>query len=368
MGDRVDSIVIGAGVVGLAIARQLAASGREVLVLERNPGIGQETSSRNSEVIHAGLYYPEGSLKARLCVAGKTMLYQYCEARGIEYRRCGKLIVAAGSGQTVALKNLQRQGIVNGVDDLTLLSKSELSDIEPEVRGHAALLSPSTGILDSHSLMLCLQADLESLGGSVVCRTSAAGGMIRRSKLLVDVVSGDTSMTVETSTLVNAAGLGAYEFARRLQGFPQHLVPQIHYAKGNYFSYQGPNPFRRLVYPLPSQGGLGIHATMDLAGQLRFGPDVEWVSQVDYSISSDRARSFQRAIRSYWPGLPDDSLAPAYCGIRPKLCGPGEPAVDFCIQGPSEHGIPGMFQLFGIESPGLTAALAIAEYISHSLK
>ena len=352
----VECIVVGAGVVGLAIARTLARSGREVLVLEGGTGIGQGTSSRNSEVVHAGLYYTPNSMKARLCVAGREQLYAYCDARGVPYDRMGKLIVATSEAELPALGRVAAAAAANGVT-LTRLTAQQAQAMEPALHCVAALHSPCTGIIDSHALMLAYQGELEEAGGTVVCRAPVRGGAASGGYTLD--VGGAEPMTLTCRVLVNAAGLHAPALARAL-GLP---APPAFMAKGSYYSLQGRAPFRRLVYPVPEPGGLGVHLTLDLGGQARFGPDVEWVTAEEYDVDPRRADGFYAAIRRYWPGLPDGALTAGYAGIRPKITGPGEPAADFRIDGPASHGRGGLVQLFGIESPGLTASLAIGDYV-----
>ena len=362
-----DVAVIGAGVVGLAVARALALAGREVLVLEAERATGTITSSRNSEVIHSGLYYPPGSLKARLCVEGREALYAYCAERGVAARRCGKVIVASSEGDGDKLVALAANGRANGVSDLVLMTPDELRTLEPEVVGHSALLCPMTGIVDSHALMQALQHDLEQASGSVCLATPVLGGRVAPAMSLR--LGGAEPAVVEPRVTVNAAGLAAPDLMGRLAGFPPAHAPRAYYAKGNYFALTGRSPFRRLVYPLPEPGGIGIHATIDLAGEVRFGPDVEWVDRPDaYAVDPARAVRFYEAIRRYWPALPEGALQPAYAGIRPKLGGPGTPASDFVVQDVETHGIPGLVNLFGIESPGLTSCLAIGSYVAERIE
>lgn len=358
--DRVQCVVAGAGVVGLAVARTLALAGYEVVVLEAEGAIGTGTSSRNSEVIHAGIYYPTGSVRARLCVAGREMLYRYCAERGIEHRRTGKLIVATDPTQNARLDAIAAQAAANGVDDLRRLTAAEARALEPELACTAALLSPSTGIIDSHGLMLALQGEAEDKGAMIAFHSPLAAARVTAGGIEL-TVGGDEPSTLMADMLVNAAGHGAWAVARAIHGLPAHHVPPRHLAKGNYFALsQGRSPFSRLVYPVPEDGGLGVHLTLDLGGQARFGPDVEWCESLDYTMDPARGERFYDSIRRYWPALPGGALVPAYCGIRPKLTGPGQPAADFVIQGPADHGVPGLVNLFGIESPGLTSCLAIA--------
>jgi L-2-hydroxyglutarate oxidase LhgO len=350
-------------VVGLAVARALALRGRETLILEAEGAIGTETSSRNSEVIHAGIYYPAGSAKARFCVAGKRLLYEYCDARGVEHRRCGKLIVAADEGQIPALQAIERTAGANGVADLTWLDAAQLQALEPELQAVTALCSPSTGIVDSRGFMLALQGDFESAGGVIALRSPVVRG--RCDDRLIHLEAGNEEpLDLAASVVVNCAGLHAQAVSRCIEGVPPSSIPPEYFAKGNYYTLQTRAPFRRLVYPVPEPGGLGVHLTLDLAGQARFGPDVEWVTRLDYTVDPTRAERFYAAIRRYWPGLPDGSLQPGYAGIRPKLSGPRDPAADFLIQGSEVHGVPGLVNLYGIESPGLTSALAIAAHVA----
>jgi L-2-hydroxyglutarate oxidase LhgO len=360
--EEIDCVVVGAGVVGLAVARALALAGREVLVLDAAEGIGTETSSRNSEVIHAGIYYPAGSLMARSCVEGKHLLYAYCRERGLPHANCGKLIVATDEEEAGKLLSIQARAAANGVPDLRLLTRAEALAMEPALACTAALHSPSTGIIDSHAYMLSLQGDAENAGATFVFHSPVLSGRATEEGIEIDV-GGAEPMRLRARTLVNSAGLHAPRLARAIEGMPAGLVPGSFYAKGNYFTLTGRNPFSRLIYPVPVPGGLGTHLTIDLGGQARFGPDVEWVEEIAYEVDPDRARGFYAAIRRYWPELKDGALAPGYSGIRPKTVPPGAPAQDFVIQGPAEHGVPGLVHLFGIESPGLTASLALAERV-----
>jgi len=363
--DRVDCVVIGAGVVGLAVARALALSGREVLVLEACSAIGTQTSSRNSEVIHGGMYYPTGSLKAQLCVRGNRLLYDYCAARGVAHRRCGKLIVATNVDQLAQLQRIAQQAQANGVADLCWLEAGAAQALEPALHCVGALQSPSTGIVDSHGLMLSLLADLENSGGVLALNSPLA--LAECAKGAIELVAADGTRLTARS-VVNAAGLQAPALAARFAGLDARHVPSAHFAKGNYFALAGRSPFVRLIYPVPEAAGLGVHLTLDLGGQARFGPDVQWVgSPDDTQVAPERSTAFYAEIRRYWPDLPDGALVPAYAGIRPKISGPGEPARDFCIQGPQDHGVPGLVNLFGIESPGLTSCLAIAEVVGDLL-
>lgn len=362
MSDTLDSVVIGAGVVGLAIARELALAGHEVVVLEKNQRIGEETSSRNSEVIHAGLYYPTGTLKAKLCVEGKDALYRYCEEKGVPFDRCGKIVVAVEQQQAARLEGVARQARTNGVE-VEELGTEALARLEPEVRGTRALWSPSTGIVDVHALMLALEGDLEAAGGMVALGASVERTAVGEHGIDVEVDTDGEPSKVVARLVVNAAGLHASRVARRCTGVPDYSVPETRYARGSYFVCHAPSPFRHLVYPLPVDGGLGIHATLDLAGRVRFGPDVEWIDEIDYSLDPGREADFYDSIRTYWPALPDGSLAPGYVGVRPKLSGPGEPAADFRIEAAHASRRATLIHLFGIESPGLTSALAIGSLV-----
>lgn len=364
--DRVDCIVVGAGVVGLATARELALRGREVIVLEAEAEIGTHTSSRNSEVIHAGIYYPTGSLKAELCVSGKAMLYEYCRAKDIRHRRIGKLIVAVSADEAGILDKYQEQAMANGVDDLAWLDADEIARMEPELRCVTGLFSPSTGIVDSHELMVSLTGDIEAAGGAVVCRSRVTEIEPSRDGFSV-LVAADENYRLAAGSLVNSAGLWAPAVANTIGGIDPRAVPDAYFAKGHYFTLSGKAPFSHLVYPVAGKAGLGVHLTLDTAGQGRFGPDVQWIDEVEYSFDGARKADFAAAIRRYYPGLDDARLTEGYTGIRPKLCGPGADPEDFVIQGPDANGIDGLVQLFGIESPGLTASLAIAERVAERL-
>jgi len=359
--DSVECVVVGAGAVGLAIARALALAGREVAILEAEEAIGTHTSSRNSEVIHAGIYYAKDSLKARACVRGKQRLYEYCVRHGIPHARCGKLIVATDEAQLPRLEAIQRQAHANGVTDVVWMTREQALALEPELRCAAALYSPSTGVIDSHALMLGYLGDAEANGAMLALNSRLEQACVRDGGFELQVRG---SQPVLARHLVNSAGLTAPGVALRIEGYPAAHAPRELYAKGNYYSLGRRSPFSRLIYPVPEPGGLGVHVTLDLAGQARFGPDVEWVDRIGYEVDPRRAERFYAAIRRYWPGLPDGALAPGYCGIRPKISGPGEPAADFVIQGPADHGVPGLVHLFGIESPGLTASLALADDVA----
>ena len=366
MTSSVECIVIGAGVVGLAVARALAMSGREVLVVEKAPLIGSETSSRNSEVIHAGIYYPAGSLKARLCLAGRRALYDYCAARGIPFRKTGKLIVATDEAELATLAAIRDKAMANGVDDLVFLTAAEVRALEPALRVAGALLSPSTGIIDSHALMLALQGEAEAYGATIALKAPVLGVDVTAGGFRLSI-GGAEPMELDTRMLVNAAGLGAPALARRMRAVPPGTIPRDYLCKGSYFTLAAKSPFSRLIYPVPEAAGLGVHLTLDLGGSMRFGPDVEWVDQIDYRVDPNRALKFYAAIRRYWPDLEDGALQPAYSGIRPKISGPGEAAADFMIAGPQSHGVAGLVNLFGIESPGLTASLAIGAAVAAHL-
>jgi L-2-hydroxyglutarate oxidase LhgO len=358
--DEVEAVVIGAGVIGLAAARALALAGHEVIVLEKAYTIGFETSSRNSEVIHGGLYYPKGSLKAVSCVEGRHRLYDYCRDHGVPHSRLGKLIVATEAAEIPGVEKIEAAARANGVEDLEWLSASEAQRLEPELRCVRALLSPSTGIIDSHALMLAYQGQAEAAGAFVAFRAPVLSGRVLPDGFELSV-GGDDPATIRCRLLVNAAGLYAPALAQAIEGVPRDTIPPAYFCRGCYFTLTGRTPFRRLIYPVPVPGGLGVHITLDLAGQARFGPDVEWIGEVDYSVNPRRADSFYDAVRRYWPGLRDGALQPGYAGIRPKISGPNEPAADFLVQGPAAHGVPGLVNMYGIESPGLTSSLPLAD-------
>ena len=363
--DDLDCAVIGGGVVGLAVARALALAGREVMVLEAEGAIGTGTSSRNSEVIHAGIYYPQASLKARLCVEGKQLLYAYAEARGVPHRRCGKLIVATSTEQVAQLEAIRLKAAANGVDDLETISAAQAVALEPQLRCMAALVSPSTGIVDSHALMLSLLGDLENAGGMLALKSAVKRADLEEGGIVLTAHDGTR---LRCRSVVNAAGLGAPDLARHFGGLVTETVPTAYFAKGNYFTLSGRAPFGRLVYPVPEPGGLGVHLTIDLGGQAKFGPDVQWVSSPDdLVVDPARGDAFYAEVRKYWPALPDGALIPGYAGMRPKISGPGDPAADFRIDGSRAHGVRGLVNLFGIESPGLTSSLAIGRHVADLL-
>jgi len=361
-----DILVIGAGVVGLAIARSLSRRGHGVIVAEKTGGIGNGVSSRNSEVIHAGMYYPTDSLRARHCVNGRRMLYEFCESHGVPHKKCGKLIVATNDLEQAKIEGIYEQGIANGVEGLSFLTGEEARTLEPNLFCTGAVLSRETGIVDSHALMLALQGDLESAGGMIAFHAPVE--RIAQNGTGWNVhVGGAEPTEIAVDAVVNAAGLGAQGIARATENYPPERVPPLVLAKGNYFGCLGKPAFSRLIYPAPVDGGLGTHVTLDLAGRMRFGPDVEWIEREIYEVDPGRAESFYASIRRYWPGLPDGALVPDYSGIRPKLTGPGEKAADFMIDGPGEHGLSGLAHLFGIESPGLTSCLSLAEDVAERL-
>jgi L-2-hydroxyglutarate oxidase LhgO len=359
---KVEAVVVGAGVIGLAIARALALRGAQVVLLEKEGAIGTSTSSRNSEVVHSGIYYEPESLKARLCVHGRRRLYRYCTERGVPYRQCGKLIVATGPGEDDYLGHLLERAETNGVEGIELIGAARLKNLEPQIEGTSALLSPCTGIVDSHALMLSYQADAEAAGCTTVFRTPVVAATVAGRKIQLKT-GGREAAELEADLVVNAAGLDAWGFSDSLTGLDPTTIPAKYLAKGNYFALPGArSSFRHLIYPVPEPGGLGIHLTLDLAGQARFGPDVEWVDGIDYKVDESRGKRFDAAIRRYWPGLPNGALESAYSGIRPKTAAAGP--CDFVIQGSKHTGHPGYIALYGIESPGLTASLAIGEHVA----
>lgn len=364
--DEVECIVVGAGVIGLACAGAIARSGKEVLVLEAESAIGTQTSSRNSEVIHAGIYYQPGSLKAELCRRGKHQLYAFAKERGIPFRNTGKLVVAVSQAQVGKLEALKRNAAANNVTDLELLCQSQVSILEPAVKCEAALLSPSTGIVDSHAFMLALSGELEAHGGMIVLNTGVMACEVQDHGIVVTIGNEDETQ-LRARHLVNCAGLMAPTVARTMRGIDGRSIPRSRYAIGHYYRLSGHSPCQRLVYPLPEPGGLGIHLTVDLGGQARFGPDVRWIDKIDYSFDDSRFDEFVSAIRTYLPDLPSDQLSSDYTGIRPKIAAAGQPSADFCIDGEDVHGARGVVNLYGIESPGLTASLAIGDYVANMI-
>ncbi|WP_028535736.1 NAD(P)/FAD-dependent oxidoreductase [Paludibacterium yongneupense] len=362
--ETLDCVVVGAGVIGLACARLLSRSGREVVIVERESAFGCGISARNSEVIHAGLYYPAGSFKSRLCISGRPQLYRFCQEHAVAHARPGKLVVACDDAQAQQLGDIHRNAQACGVNDLRRIGPDELAELEPALHARAALLSPSTGIVDSHGLMAALLHDAERHGAMLAVQSPLVAGRIDTAGRIVLTVGEESgTMDVACRTLINAAGLSAPRLAAAIAAYPRQALPQARMAKGSYFSLRGKPPFSHLIYPIPVPGGLGTHLTLDLAGQARFGPNVRWIQEEDYRVDPAEADAFYAAIRTYWPGLPDGALDPAYAGIRPKISGPGEAAADFLIDGPQRHGIPGLVNLFGMESPGLTASLAIADHV-----
>jgi len=359
-------LVVGAGVVGLAVARQAALAGHDVVVAEATGGIGNGISSRNSEVLHGGMYYPTGSRRAQHSINGRRLLYTYCAAHGVDTRKCGKLIVATNDAELAKVRTIHAQGEINGVENLRMLDAVEVRQLEPEVFCIGALQSPETGIIDSHGLMLALRGDIEDHGG-MIAFNAPVEGLARRGGRWEVRTGGADPQIIAVDAVINCASLGAQRLARATEGYPADRVPRLVLAKGNYFTFSGKPVFSTLVYPVPVDGGIGIHVTLDLAGRMRFGPDVEWIDHEDYTVDPRRADPFYERVRSYWPGLPDGSLLPAYAGVRPKVTGPGEPAADFMIDAPADHGLPGLIHLFGIESPGLTSSLSLAEEVAGCL-
>jgi len=359
-------LVVGAGVIGLAVARTAALAGHDVTVAEMTGGIANGVSSRNSEVVHGGLYYPTGSLRAHHCVRGRRLLYEFCASHGVGFNKCGKLIVATNENELAKVETIQKQGEINGVEGMEMLGGNAARALEGELACIGALLSAETGIVDSHGYMTALWGELEDHGGMIAFETPVERISYQAPHWRV-TFGGSEPDTIEFDAVVNAAGLGAQALARRIEGYPADKIPRLVLAKGNYFSFAGKPVFSRLIYPTPVDGGLGVHVTLDLAGRMRFGPDVEWITEESYTVDPHRADSFYSRIRTYWPGLPDHSLVADYCGIRPKLTGPGEPAADFLIAGPAAHGMPRLVNLFGIESPGLTSSLSIADDVTKLL-
>jgi len=363
--ERLDVAIIGAGVIGLAIGRALALAGREVTIIEAERDLGTGISSRSSEVIHAGIYYPQNSLKARFCVQGKTLLYLYCQERQINHRKIGKLIVATDKNELAALRNFRKQATENGVHDLQLIGSQHLREMDPEVEALGGLLSPSTGIVDARQLMLSFSTDISHCGGTIVFNSSLTGGRLTSSGPIIEL-DGDKNSQFSCQLLINAAGLGAQSVACKL-GLQESLIPPSYYARGQYFSLTGTTPFNHLIYPVANNAGLGIHATVDLTGQLRFGPDVKWIKEINFAFDEDRRALFAKAIKRYYPGLDESLLTPGYTGIRPKIVGPGEAAADFLLQTEREHHSPGLINLFGIESPGLTSSMALAAHLANNM-
>ncbi len=361
--DSVECLVVGAGVIGLAVARALARSGREVVVLESERGIGRGVSSRNSEVIHAGIYYPSGLAKTRLCVEGKALLYAFCREYEVPHRACGKLLVATTENEVGKLASIKAQAEANGVTDLAWLGGDEARALEPALVATRALISPSTGIIDSHAFMLALLGDAERRGAMLALETPVVSGRSAGRGLIVET-GGPNPTRIAARIVVNSAGLGAQAVARSISGMPRERIPPLHLAKGNYFALAAPSPFSHLIYPMPTPGGLGVHLTLDMSGRARFGPDVEWIDAIDYSVDPTRGEAFYAAVRSYWPGLPDGALQPDYSGIRPKIERPGGSGADFLVQSQKDHGVTGLINLFGIEFPGLTSSLAIADWVA----
>jgi L-2-hydroxyglutarate oxidase LhgO len=362
MSEKIDCAVIGAGVVGLAIARELALAGREVIILEAESAFGTHTSARNSEVIHAGIYYPTGSLKARLCVAGRKALYSYCAERGVNHKRIGKVIVASDETQLEGLKKYKQQAEINGVDDIRMLTRNELSELEPAVVSVAGFLSPSTGIVDSHGLMLAYLGDAENRGASLVLNSPVVGGAVTDDGIRLDV-GGVEPMSIVCKTVINTAGHGAPAVSRAIIGIPPATIPTNYYSIGHYYTLTGKTPFNHLVYPVARQDWLGVHVTIDLGGRCKFGPDFSWRDSLDYRFDESREARFYEAIRRYYPGLKDGALQPGYTGMRPRITGKDQAAVDYVIQDHAAHGVRGMINLYGMESPGLTSSLAIGAYV-----
>ena len=366
--EKVDAIIIGAGVVGLAIAAKMSRTLQSVLLIEKNQNFGEETSSRNSEVIHAGIYYPQNSLKAKLCVEGKELLYLYCQSRKIPHQRLGKLLVAHGAAEERCLEKTINQAALNGVNDLTWLTEAELKVSNPNLKASAALLSPSTGIIDVHSYMQSLLAELEENKGQFVAQTAFVAAQPNGKGFDVTLNSQGEMMKINCNYLINSGGLHSTNLAGNIRGLAKTHIPKLNYCRGHYFSYQGKSPFSQLIYPVPEAHGLGIHASLDMGGQLKFGPDTQYIDTIDYKVSAKLKKKFVEAIQRYYPTIDAERLQPAYSGIRPKLEGPNDGFKDFIIQGADEHNIAGLVNLFGIDSPGLTSSLAIAEYVTSTLE
>lgn len=365
--ETLDCAVIGAGVVGLAIARKLAQSGRDVVILEAEDAFGTHTSARNSEVIHAGIYYASGSMKAKLCVPGRKALYQYCAEHDVNHQRIGKVIVACDDSEVAGLKKYKSQAEANGVDDLRMLTPQDLKEMEPNVRCVAGFLSPSTGIIDSHGLMLSYLGEAEDKGAMLALSSPVLGGQVENDGIVLEVGGADP-MTVKCRTVIISAGLKAPDVARSIAGIPNQTIPPTYYAIGHYYTLTTKSPFNRLIYPVARPDWLGVHVTIDLGGRVKFGPDFEWIDRVDYQFDQTREASFYKAIRHYYPGLQDGTLQPGYTGIRPRITGPGEPVQDFTFHNHGVHGIKGLVALYGIESPGLTSSLAIADHVAALLE
>ncbi|MEI9805688.1 MAG: NAD(P)/FAD-dependent oxidoreductase [Pseudolabrys sp.] len=355
-------LVIGAGVVGLAVARAAALKGHDVVVADAEKAVGTGTSSRNSEVIHGGMYYPTGTLRGKHCVRGRRMLYEFCASHGVPHKKCGKLVVAANAAEIAKIESIAAQGEINGVEGLELIGGNAARDLEPELVCSGALLSPETGIIDSHAYMLALRGGIEDAGGAIALRTPVTGATRKAGQWAV-TFGGSDGGEFAFDAVVNCAGLSAQKVARAMPDYPQTRVPRLVLAKGNYFSYAGKPVFSRLIYPTPIVGGLGVHVTLDMAGRMRFGPDVEWIETENYEVNPQRADIFYERIRTYWPALRDGTLSPDYSGIRPKLGGPKDGQADFMIDGPAQHGVPGLVQMFGIESPGLTSSLSLGDEV-----
>ena len=374
--DRVNCVVIGAGVIGLAVAREMALQGRETILLERESAFGTISSARNSEVIHAGIYYPKDSLKAKLCVEGNRMLYEYCRTHHVATQPYGKLIVASDDSQLDDLQAILYKAQQNNVPEIKMITGEQAKSMEPELQCSAAVLSASTGIVDSHGFMLSLLGGFEDAGGMIAYQSPLISAKPIGSKAQDGFeleIGGSDAMKIQTKLLINCAGMSAPAIAKKIEGLAQEQIPKAYFAKGNYFSLSGKSPFKHLIYPIPEPGGLGVHLTLDMGGQAKFGPDVEWLeiddeNQIDYTVNPKRGDGFYAAVRKYWPGLKDNALQPDYSGVRAKIVPPNSPAGDFCFNMPKDHGLEGLFNLYGFESPGLTSSLAIAKYLEGQIK